>query len=175
MTKFDHKLNLPEIFVKNNLSILPITRGSYLIAPFDAYHNFERQSSEVSRFSFPEHIHSIDYENISSESTALNCAYVSGILADFLEDDALLPTVSGRMSSRDFAFQIDSTIRSKSTLVKVANSQIEIDGGCEGADCLALIEAKNSISDDFLIRQLYYPFRLWESIIAKKVKPVFLT
>ena len=27
MTKFDHKINLPDIFDKNRLSILPISRG----------------------------------------------------------------------------------------------------------------------------------------------------
>ena len=31
-------------------------------------------------------------------------AYISGIFADFLEDESLLPTVSGRMSSESFAF-----------------------------------------------------------------------
>lgn len=33
MTKFDHSVNLPMLFLENNLSILPITRGimSYLI------------------------------------------------------------------------------------------------------------------------------------------------
>lgn len=32
MTKFDHKRNLPKLFSKNHLSILPISRGSYLIS-----------------------------------------------------------------------------------------------------------------------------------------------
>ncbi len=38
MTKFDHSINLPELFAKNGLSILPITRGNYLISHFDSYH-----------------------------------------------------------------------------------------------------------------------------------------
>ena len=37
------------------------------------------------------------------------------------------------------------------------------------------IEAKNTISSDFIIRQLYYPYRLWESKISKPVRPIFLT
>lgn len=32
MTKFDHKINLPEIFAENHLSILPVTRGDYVIS-----------------------------------------------------------------------------------------------------------------------------------------------
>ena len=39
MTKFDHTINLPPIFAKNGLSILPVTRGDYAIAHFDAYHS----------------------------------------------------------------------------------------------------------------------------------------
>jgi hypothetical protein len=57
----------------------------------------------------------------------------------------------------------------------VGNSQIEIDGGYEGDNSLNLIEAKNYISDDFLIRQLYYPYRLWNSKVRKRVRPIFLT
>jgi len=34
MTKFDHKSNLPQLFERNKLSILPITRGSYVISQF---------------------------------------------------------------------------------------------------------------------------------------------
>ena len=56
--------------------------------------------------------------------------------------------------------------------VKVANSQVEIDGGYEGLNIT--YRSKNSISDDFLIRQLYYPYRLWQSKIDKNVKPIFM-
>lgn len=38
MTKFDHKVNLPNIFIENDLSILPISRGEYIISTFDAYY-----------------------------------------------------------------------------------------------------------------------------------------
>ena len=40
MSKFDHTINLPQIFSDNKLSILPVTRGDYVIAHFDAYHTF---------------------------------------------------------------------------------------------------------------------------------------
>ena len=58
--------------------------------------------------------------------------------------------------------------------LNVKNSQVEIDGGYEGLNALTIIEAKNSISDDFLIRQLYYPYRLWQKKMHKPVKPIFL-
>jgi len=174
MTKFDHRINLPKLFSNNNLAILPITRGSYIISSFEAYKDFEHPENEIIMASFPDYIESIDYENITSEAMAINCAYVSNILADFLEDEELMPTISGRMSSNIFSFHIHNTSTNSNVVVNVVNSQIEIDGGYEGIRQLALIEAKNFISDDFLIRQLYYPYRLWMNKITKKITPVFL-
>jgi len=168
MAKFDHRKNLPKMFSDNDLSILPVTRGSYIISGFDAYKSIEPLHNEITQASLPEYIESINHENITSEATAINCAYVSGILADFLEDEGLKPTVSGRMSSGEFSFYIHSTSKDTSVEVNVINSQVEIDGGYEGIRQLGIIEAKNSISDDFLIRQLYYPYRLWVPKIKKK-------
>lgn len=175
MTKFDHRSNLPQLFEKGKLSILPITRGDYVIGQFDAYHNFERPNHQVERFSFPEYISSIDYDNITSEAGAINAAYISGIIADFTGEDGLLPTVSGRMSSEAFNFLVRNAVTDQLVPISVLNSQLEIDGGYEGLDSLVIFEAKNSISKDFLIRQLYYPYRLWQNKLYKPVRPVFLT
>lgn len=174
MTKFDHKVNLPKIFADNKLSILPITRGNYVISKFEVYSKLENLNPEIVRVQFPEHITSIDYENITSEAMAINCAYVSGIIHDFVQDEGLLPTVSGRMSSDSFRFKIKNIVTNNDMDIEVSNSQIEIDGGYEGLETLCLIEAKNSISDDFIIRQLYYPYRLWNNKIDKRVKPIFM-
>lgn len=58
-TKFDHKSNLPKLFKDNNLSILPITRGSYIISSFEAYKEFSELNTEIIRISFPYYIESI--------------------------------------------------------------------------------------------------------------------
>lgn len=174
MTKIDHRSQLPVLFKENNLSILPITRGSYMISQFEAYKDFENIEQEIVKVKFPDFIESINYNNITSEAMAINCAYISGIISDFLDDDSILPAVNGRMSSSSFEFSINNTKLNNSISIQVNNSQIEIDGGFEGYESLALIEAKNSISDDFLIRQLYYPYRLWESKISKKIRTIFM-
>lgn len=174
MTKFDYKSQLPSLFLENRLSILPISRGSYVIANFETFKCFDRNDDvDVMKIEFPTYLESIDYDNITSESTALNCAYVSEIIHDFSGEDELKPTVNGRMSSLSFHFRINSGI--SFLHINVDNSQIEIDGGYEGLNSLVLIEAKNSISDDFLIRQLYYPYRLWSNKIRKEVRSLFLT
>jgi hypothetical protein len=173
MTKFDYKSQLPEIFTENKLSILPNSRGSYIISNFETFKEFETKNPVIENVEFPSYIESIDYNNITSESAALNCAYVSGIIEDFVQDENLIPTVNGRMNSSNFGFNINS--KNGILNIDVKNSQIEIDGGYEGLESLSLIEAKNSLSKDFLIRQVYYPYRLWENKISKKVKPLFLT
>lgn len=174
MAKFDHTINLPKIFVKHKLSILPITRGDYVIAKFDAYHKFEESTSEITNYSIPDYIQSLDSNNIPSETIALNCAIAAGIIEDFLEDDKLVSTVSGRMGSGVFNFNIDNVNDNTSSTITVTNSQIEIDAAYEGINSLALFEAKRDISEDFLVRQLYYPYRVWQSRVSKPVRPLFL-
>lgn len=174
MAKFDHSINLPPIFAQNKLSILPITRGDYAIAHFDSYHSFEPISSEINQVTMPSYIQSINSSDIPSESIALNCAIATGIIADFTGDIDIIPTVSGRMGSGNFDFIIKDTCNEKQLSVKVKNSQIEIDAAYEGVNYLSLIEAKRDLSDDFLVRQLYYPYRVWQSRVTKPVKPIFL-
>ena len=172
MTKFDHKINLPAIFQNNVLSILPITRGEYIISSFSAYESFEEPTQEVYRISIPHYLQSLVPRFLVSESIALNCANACGVMKDFLEDDYILPTVNGRMSSGQFDFDINTKHGLRT--VNVCNSQIEIDAAYEGASYLSLFEAKHDLADDFIVRQLYYPFRVWNQRVTKEVKPIFL-
>lgn len=176
MTKFDNSANLPELFKNNNLAILPITSNSYMIARFQTYKKFEEiEDEEIIKISFPEYIQSLDYNNITSEALAINCAYITQILEDFLDEEDLVPTISGKMGSGNFEFKISKNgTETEYINVSVQNSRIEIDGGFEGINSLALVEAKNVISDDFMVRQLYYPYRLWKSKINKPVRPVYM-
>ena len=174
MTKFDHMVNLPKLFADNNLSILPISSNSYVISHFEAYHKFEDVTAETVRVSLPKHLQSMTYNSIVSETIALNCAIASGIMADFLEDENLLATVSGKMGSGIFDFQIENVLGGVPFSFHVNNARIEIDAAYEGVKYLSLFEAKRDLSDDFLVRQLYYPYRVWNNRITKPIKSVFL-
>ena len=175
MAKFDHTVNLPKIFSDNGLSILPVTRGDYVISHFDAYHKLEQpNTAPIKRVSLPTYIQSLDINNISSEAIALNCAVAAGIIADFLDDEELVSTVSGRMGSGKFDFKINNLKNKSCCCITVNNSQIEIDAAYEGIHSLALFEAKRDLSEDFLVRQLYYPYRVWQNRITKTVRPLFL-
>lgn len=174
MAKFDHSINLPRIFAENNLTILPISRGDYVISHFSTYQPFDVLDGSVAKASLPKNLQSLDPNNISSETIAINCALASGILSDFLNEDLLFPTVAGRMGSGQFDFTIYNTRTKGVSNVHVNNSQIEIDAALEGVHSLSLLEAKRDLSDDFLVRQLYYPYRVWHSRVTKKVRPIFL-
>ena len=173
MAKFDHKINLPQIFAQNALAILPISRGSYIISHIEAYQSFQTLDRSVTRVVLPDNIQSLDSSHIPSETIAVNCALASGILADFLEDDALLPTVSGRMGSGYFRFGIHNIRNNATYPITVNNAQIEIDAAFEGIRSLSLIEAKLDLAEDFLIRQLYYPYCVWSRRVSKLVRPIF--
>jgi hypothetical protein len=173
MAKFDHKSNLPNIFNDNNLSILPITRGSYIISTFDAYQELSIDSPDIEYFSPPLNIDSIDPHNLYSESAALHCAFLSGMIDNVLDETASF-TVSGRMSSSNFDYKI-KVAPADNFSIQVRNSQCEIDGGFESASKFALVEVKNFLPRDFIIRQLFYPYRLWKNKLNKEVIPIFLT
>lgn len=176
MTKFDQSFQLPYMFTESELSILPVSRGEYIISEINTFANFDHSSDLIiNDFESPIQWESLDYKNVTSEAGAINCAYVGGLLQDFLNEDVLFPTVNGRMSSSEFDFKVAKSKADSLLNVSVRNSQIEIDGGYEGLDAFSLIEAKNTLAPDFLIRQLYYPYRLWTKKIGKPVRNVFLT
>jgi hypothetical protein len=76
------------------------------------------------------------------------------------------------MGSGEFAFDINRF--SGGTLqVDVQNAQLEIDGGFETDNSVVVMEAKNVPHKDFLVRQLYYPYRLWSEKVEKPIRLVF--
>ncbi len=188
MTKFDTRESLPKVFGQK-LGILPVTRGSYVIGEFNLYQEFpdtlgpEASGRRITRFSVPDWYETIDASDIRSEASAINVMGVTGMLDDFLGERNLRQTVSGRMASGQFGFWVDSRngklfpggkdcIGRKR--ITVNNSQVEIDGGFESRESFAIIEGKNVVHSNFLVRQLYYPYRLWEEKLRKPVRPVFL-
>jgi hypothetical protein len=102
------------------------------------------------------------------------CAYNAGIIERVLEEAVSL-TVLGRMSTGTFDYQIEDQSTQRPFPIRVRNSQCEIDAGFEGANIFGLVEAKNETVSDFLVRQLFYPFRLWTRKIQKAVVPIFLS
>ena len=85
MTKFDHRSQIPKIFEKNKLSILPVSRGNYIIGEFEIFHDFTqgKDNVEIKKVPFPTFLESLNPEEITSEATAINCAIIAGIIQNF--------------------------------------------------------------------------------------------
>jgi len=174
MAKFDQSAQLPEIFRTNKLSILPVTRGDYLVGPFKTHEKINYRVVKPMKVEIP-HLETLDSKNLYSEASALFFAYNSGIIKDVMGSSEVNFTVNGRMQSRNFSYSIESSLHlGNSISVEVKNSQVEIDAGFESPDAFAICEAKNQASEELLIRQLYYPYRLWREKISKPVIPIFL-
>lgn len=174
MTKFDSSNDLPKLFEENNLSILPISSNKYVISSNKIFKDIKITTDNCKQFEIPDYIESINIADIISEAIALNCAYICNILADFTGDKNLVPTVNGKMSSNKFNFKINNVNTGNKDEVSVNNSRIEIDGAFEGVDYLTLIEAKRKITDDFIIRQLYYPYRTLSQKVNKPIKCIYM-
>lgn len=177
MAKWDSSEQLPNSLKKNKINLLPDSRSSYILSDFLLYQELPKVVEHVKNMAKVElpDLQTINVNNISSEANAINVLQISGILEDFLEldlDDVLYATFNGRMSSGKFDFKVD-TRRQIQLKVDVDRAQIEIDGGFESDHCVVVLEAKNVLHEDFHIRQLYYPYRLWESKVDKPVRLIF--
>lgn len=100
---------------------------------FARFPQFEH-SEDIRYLEFPEHIQSLSPDHITSEASALNCAYISGILKDFIGDVQMVPAINGRMSSSQFNFKIQQRFTHELLSLTVDNAQVEIDAGYEGAE-----------------------------------------
>jgi hypothetical protein len=171
MAKFDQSTQLPEIFQHHHLSILPISRGEYIIGQFQTHEKIVYPKDKPTFVSIPS-LESLDYTNLYSEASALLFAYNSGIIKDIVNSSDVFYTVTGRMSSGCFEYYINN--KESSQKINVQNAQVEIDAGYEFADGFCIVEAKNIAVEEILIRQLYYPYRLWVGKISKPVIPLFM-
>lgn len=179
MTKFDNSDQLPPILDNNHITILPDSRGNYILGRFNMFKNLVHKDIKPISKKIPDHIQSIDTNKITSESIALNVAHMSGMIDDVMQtgegEPSSLLTLTGRMSSGLINYNILSSNK-KNYNFSVDKAQIEIDGSYENLNKIFIIEAKNKIPKDFNIRQLYYPFRMYHNLhTTKNIVPVFFT
>lgn len=184
MTKHDHAAARPLSFTSEhqNLSILPISRKKFRIGKYDIYQNLNDFHDRPIYTPLLDNLVSLptSAEGIRSEQIALACCYTSEILRKFIQIhcadscEVLLPTLSGRMGSTSFDFVVKNGTHEDT--IKVDRAQIEIDAVYESENAIYLIEAKNHECRDFLIRQLYYPYRLLCNMTncRKPIIPIFM-
>jgi len=174
MTSFEHHIQLPSIFKQHRLSVHPNSRDSYLIGRFDSYFDLPAKDESVEAISFPVNLDTIDPADLYSESSVLLCAYNTGLLNRLL-NEAVSLTAAGPMFTGRFDYFIRDLKTGGRSQIQVEDSACAIDGGFEGADTFLMVKVKNETVEDLLIRQLYYPYRLWSKRTRKQIVPAFLS
>lgn len=178
ITKFDWSSSLPDLFKSNKLAILPTTRGTYSIGRFRAYQNLKFENIRPTVKKLPSWVKTWDNFDVTSEAVALNVAKVTGMIDDVMMSEADFPaidTITGRLKSGDMEYKITCQDHSIFNF-HVDNAQVEIDAGFENSNNLAIVEAKTHIPEDFMIRQLYYPYRVYNALgTGKPVIPLYFT
>lgn len=172
MAKHDSRDGVPQPLVKRGVNILSASRGSYYLGDFNVFEKLPSTLDLKPEYCEIPEYETLDIEYISSESNAINALIVSGILDRFLGEYDTVETFNGRMGTGEFDFHINR-FNGKAAKIKVSNAQLEIDAGFENDSSVIIMEAKNVIHEDFNVRQLYYPFRKYHTLVRKPIRLVF--
>lgn len=167
LCKQDSRDDRPDIFVQNNLFILPKKNGSYYLVKGEGYVDIPNIETPIT-----DYVSKLDFELVSStigdsEMQYLDFAYANSLIRTFMDDPSLVLTIRGRKFTPSFSFTVNGFN------LNVESVQTEVDAGYEGRNSLVLVEAKNSRTENTIIRQLYYPYRQWYENTGKKVFPLF--
>ena len=167
LCKQDSRESRPDIFIENNLFLLPVRNGDYAIVKGEGYIDIPEIQSTVTIYTS-----NLDFKLDTtfvgnSEMQHLDFAYASSLIRTFLEDVSLVLTIRGRKYTPKFSF----TVGNQEIIVE--SVQTEVDAGYEGRNQVVLIEAKNSATKNTIIRQLFYPYRQWQQHTKKQVKTLF--
>jgi hypothetical protein len=169
MAKMDNSSDLPDVFKRNGYFLLPVKNGRYAIVRGNGFHVLEQRGESES------HTSRIKFQLTtagrgSSEMQYLDYSFNSGALEKVIGIEPLYQSIRGREFSKAFSFYVNKT------LLDVASVQLEVDSGLEGENSIVLIEAKINIPEDFIVRQLFYPYNHFKKIAPNKdIIPVFFT
>ena len=170
MAKVDFSADLPDALRKHGYFILPVKNGEYVLVRGNGYHVLEELPEPPVIFR-PQLDFELETLGVGdSESQHLDYSFNVGLIEHFASTPGLRQTIRNRkrMPAIDFSVGKVGPIHVR------AGVQVEVDLGCEGRNDLVLIEAKTGDPKDFIIRQLFYPYRKWRlEIPKKKTRPWF--
>ena len=174
MSKFDTRDARPAALKEGDTTILPTANGYYALVAGDGYANVPSIEA-ITSFHWPKAgtLQTLP-TGFQSESQVIDAVHASGLLARFVNDSDTVLTVRGRLRSPAFSF----SFRGPRIVhdLDVDGVQVEVDAGYEGDAAVYLIEAKLGERDNFHVRQLYYPYRMWKKRgVTKPLVPIFLT
>ncbi len=168
MAKFDTPEQLPLPLKKANYTLLPIQNGRYALFPSDLFISADEcQTIEnfTPKYPFPLMTQGRGY----SEAQYIDQAFNAGMLHQFLNITTMYQTIRGRERTAKFEFHFSDID------FEVEGVQIEVDAGYEAIHDIVLIEAKIGIPNSYNLRQIYYPYRHFKSLVTQKnIRNLFL-
>lgn len=159
----------PKIFQENGLFLLPVRNGEYAIIKGDGYVDIPAIESKARTYSSKLGF-SPDTSLVgNSEMQHLDYAYAASLIRSFMDDDTFVLTIRGRKRTPEFSFSVGEY----NHILEVKGVQTEVDAGYESKEKILLVEAKNSHTDNVIVRQMYYPFRQWQQHTDKPIHSIF--
>jgi hypothetical protein len=167
LCKQDTRESRPKVFQERGLFILPTKNGVYSIIKGEGYVDIPDIKGTTNVYTSQLDFQ-LDTSKVgNSEMQHLDFAYAASLIRTFLADPSLVLTIRGRKYTPNFDFVVNNH------QISVKSVQTEVDAGYEGRKQVVLIEAKSTGNKNTIIRQLYYPFRQWQTYTDKKVVTVF--
>lgn len=168
MAKMDSSQDVPPVMKQHGYFLLPVSRTSYTIVKGHGFHQLEKLSKPVKEFSSQIKFNLVTNGRNTSEMQHLDYCSSTGLIEEVVGRGRLYQMIRGREGSGQYSFKVNKNN------IEVNSAQIEVDSGFEGYDSIVLMEAKSKTPEDFIIRQLYYPYRKFTGLQAdKQVLPVF--
>ncbi|MCT4404608.1 hypothetical protein EFT43_06800 [Leuconostoc falkenbergense] len=173
LSKFDKREDLPDVFVENELNILPISRKKYLVGHFDEYANLSSaEATSVEKYQVPNLASLLGNSATWNENSWISAGLAANVFDQAFEDSDFIRTITGRMGGGNWQFNISDFQDNHHFTLQLENPQIEIDTVLESPKAIYIIEAKQVKEDNFLIRQLYFPYRKLLSDLKIDNKPI---
>jgi len=168
MASMDSKERLPAIFLQRGLFVLPVSSNRYAIVRGKGYEELD-DVGEPRKFEsrLPFDLTALAYG--TGETGRILHAFHAGVLNDFSAVPEMYQVVGGKSRTTRFEFRIDG-----SGPLSVEGAGMEVDMGFEGRDSVLLFEGKAHRRTNFLIRQLYFPYRSFRDFQSKDVRAFFL-
>ena len=169
MTKFDARGARPEVLRQHGLFLLPETNGTYLLLREDGYCDLPavapgRVEEFEARYPFP----LVSLRDATSEMSQLDRLFQCDLIGRVVGAEQIYATIRGRRFAPHFDYSVGDLGQ-----FSARGIQYEVDQGYETRDEIILFEAKNTTPDNFLIRQIYFPFRVYLDRFGKRVRLFF--
>lgn len=167
LCKQDTREQRPNIFIENDLFLLPVKNKFYVIVKGEGYVDIPDITTEPEAYDSKLDFKLETSEIGNSEMQHVDFAYASSLIRTFMEDESLVLTIRGRKYTPEFSFHVGNQ------KINTTSVQTEVDAGFEGKDKIVLIEAKNAKTRNTIIRQLFYPYKQWKLQVKKEVFLLF--